>query len=237
LYNLESNGETYAYSTVSDLNSEFANNVVSVSSSVLPVDNNGDGKYDNFEFLIQYFVPNSESTISSQLYLFFQYAFDNKAKFIMQDYIRIDLNNPNGIQKAYVTGNIELYQRGGLQSSALTRNIYNISLFDNPTQNINALSLQQNHFQRNESIYCNCESTTMPFTGSGNVEYYINLRVPIQQTVVYVPSILENLKFSWIQYLSLLIPAYLICERVIHFAFKNKIFEAQETNDIQKKRD
>ncbi len=53
----------------------------------------------------------------------------------------------------------------------------------------------------------------------------------------YIPTILENLKFSWIQWITLFIPAYLICERIIGFAFKNKIFATQEVADITKKFD
>ena len=34
MYNLESNGESYGYSTVSDLNDMFTNNILSVSASV-----------------------------------------------------------------------------------------------------------------------------------------------------------------------------------------------------------
>ena len=51
----------------------------------------------------------------------------------------------------------------------------------------------------------------------------ITLKVPQTQRVNYVPGILETLKYAWIQYLAILIPALIVFKEFIGFLFKYKI--------------
>jgi hypothetical protein len=81
-------------------------------------------------------------------------------KLQMQDFVKIDLAPSAGLSNAFITGDIELKQRNPLQarylkrvcylpSSTITRNIYNTSLFDDPSQNVNVITLQEDKINRN----------------------------------------------------------------------------------------
>jgi len=238
MYNLVA-GTSYGYSSVSDLSELFENQIVSPTVKSLSIDKNQDGKPDFFEFQISFGYQSGQTNNdlqASQIYLFFDYGLRDRVKLQMQDFIKIDINPANGLSKAYIVGEIELKQRNPLQASTIIRNIYNTSLFDDANQNVNAVTLQEEKLYRNESLYCSCQSSIMGGSSGSISEITIKLAVPPEQRVIYIPTILENLKFSWIQYIALFIPIYLIISRTMTFAFRNKIFATQEINDLPSKK-
>ena len=75
---------------------------------------------------------------------------------------------------------------------------------------------------------------SLPSGASKRVELIMEIKIPLQQEFVYVPTVLESLKIAWIQYLALLIPSlYAIYYLILGFAFRNKVIDSQIMNDIR----
>ena len=53
----------------------------------------------------------------------------------------------------------------------------------------------------------------------------IDLYIPVQQKVEYIPGVLESLKFMWVQYLALLIPSLYVFHKIVGFLFKYQFLE------------
>ena len=60
----------------------------------------------------------------------------------------------------------------------------------------------------------------------------ISAEVPIGQRVVYIPGVLETLKFAWVQYLALLIPCLWVFYIVNGFVFRYQIVETSVSSDL-----
>jgi hypothetical protein len=75
---------------------------------------------------------------------------------------------------------------------------------------------------------------SLPSGNSNRIEIVMEIKIPLQQEFVYVPTVLESLKIAWIQYLAILIPSlYAIYYLILGFAFRNKVIDTQIKNDIR----
>jgi len=232
IYNYE-NGETLAYSTVPNFNQILDNVISSPSISAKPIDSNHDGKVDTFRFKIS-FSSDSANLQLSQIYLFFSYELSDVARLELQDFIKIELTSATGIEKAKVIGSIDFKQRQSLSSNTVTQSDYDETLFDSANANYNLAQLEQQKFARNEYIVGNYETVILPALGTGRTDLDIELRVPWKQLINFSPNILENFKFSWIQFLSIFIPFYIIATIGLNFIFRNRLFAIQEVNNLVK---
>lgn len=66
------------------------------------------------------------------------------------------------------------------------------------------------------------------------VEIY--LRIPTNQSVIYIPGILETLKFGWLQYQAALIPSLLIWSALMGFILRYQILETNIVKELDRKR-
>jgi hypothetical protein len=75
-----------------------------------------------------------------------------------------------------------------------------------------------------ETLSFDSESFTYPGYGANSIRVTTSIHIPEMQEVLYTPGVLENLKFSWIQYLSLFLPIIFVTRELLRFAFRHKIF-------------
>lgn len=75
-----------------------------------------------------------------------------------------------------------------------------------------------------------------PLGASRTAKVSMDVVVPINQRVLYIPGVLETLKFAWVQYLALLIPSLLIFYGVSGFIFRYQIVETSVTSDLVPKK-
>jgi len=224
-------GAVLGYSSVTALNDMFSDKIISPSVKSSAIDKNNDGKPEKFHFEIT-FNSDASTLTMSQIYLFFDVALTNKVNLQMQDYIKFNVNSVNGISGATISGNVEFNQNIPLQSSTIIRNVYNTSVFDEPLDELDAISLEERKMRRNETITCNCQMSVISAQSGTKTKIVIDLDLPISQSIWYIPTLFQNLKFAWIQYIYLLIPIYFLLDWIMRFAFRNKLFYLFELNDL-----
>jgi len=236
LYALQ-DGMSSSYSTVSSLNSLYSSKLTGASISSYNVDEDNDGKADKIISTVSFIATPSELQGVS-LYLFFDYGLRDRVKMQMQDYIKIDLSSGIGLQRANIYGTLELNQKSALRTSSSIRETNNVNFFIDPLQSVNAISLNEIKSGRNSTMKCDCVTMITPSasTTSGLVTINLELYVPNAQRILYVPTILENLKFSWILYLGYLIPILFVVDKVLKFAYRNRLVPTQVLNDLPRRK-
>ena len=65
----------------------------------------------------------------------------------------------------------------------------------------------------------------------------MDVYVPIQQEIKYIPGVLETLKNAWTQYLALLIPLVILFWAFIGFLLKNQLLETSIVSDLLPKKE
>lgn len=60
--------------------------------------------------------------------------------------------------------------------------------------------------------------------------------MPVQQEIKYIPGVLQTLKFAWIQYLSLALPAVGVFYVVVGFVFRHRIVDTAVSSDLMTRR-
>jgi hypothetical protein len=138
----------------------------------------------------------------------------------------VDLDLPNGASSVFIDGVLKLRQRKPLKSSKIVRKVYNESLFslDRPVDGFWTQMLRR-YLDRNETTFYDYQSFSYAPGDGLSTRINLNLRVPVFQEVAYQPLFLQNLKFAWIQYLSLVIPIWFIVTSFSHYVFSEQIFE------------
>ncbi|XP_063839214.1 transmembrane protein 231 isoform X2 [Ostrinia nubilalis] len=134
---------------------------------------------------------------------------------------------PSGL-KFY--GDIELYQVSHLPCEPnIIHTKYNSSLFNhknNNNDNVVDLILE-NYFSREVTTQVKTLHSRSQNGHTSSKEINIYLRVP-EMLIRYLPSILQELKWAWPQYLSLVVVFYWIFNRIKKFVFNNRLLMAWE---------
>jgi len=229
-------GTTQSYSTVSRLNSQFTNKLNGASISSFDYDDDNDGKADRIISTVS-FQGNPSTLQGISLYLFFDVGLRDRVQIQMQDFVRFDLSSGIGLQKANIYGSLKLNQKSALRPSSTIRETNNVNFFTNALQNVNTVSLATIKANRNTTITSEMITSVTP-SGSTNGLITINLElyVPKEQRILYVPTLLENLKLSWILYLGYLIPILYIVDKVLKFAYRNRLVPTQVVNDLPRRK-
>jgi len=230
-------GTTQSYSTVSSLNSQITNKLNGASVSSFDYDDDNDGKPDRIISTVTF--QGTPSTLQGvSLYLFFDFGLRDRVQMQMQDFVKIDLSSGIGLQKANIYGSLIMNQKSALRTSSTIRETDNVNFFTNPLQNVNAITLADIKSNRNTTISCDCETSVTPSgsTTAGLIIINLELYIPKEQRILYVPTFLENLKLSWILYLGFLIPIFFVVDKVVKFAYRNKLVPVQMLNDLPRRK-
>jgi len=125
-----------------------------------------------------------------------------------------------------------------LQINALTaqsqRTSYNIPILQ--ASNVSSISdthfgnILSNYFHRNETTELVYPNSYWQHGRSSEFYVHCQIRIPKSQ-IRYVPGAGEVLKFSWIQYLSLLVIVYYLMDWVFYFVYAYQILETSTSVD------
>ena len=215
---------TSFYSTLGELNqlSSASLSPVDISSSIW--DYNADYKPDMYDLNITIYIDPSQVR-NLKVFANFQYQLRGRVNMDMTSLAIADINTPQGASSVFIDGTLRLKQKNPLKSSRITRSVYNYTLLDyiNPTANYFPLIFNR-YNSRNETTFYQYQSTVLP-DGRNSVLISMKIRIPSYQQVWYIPLFLQNLKFAWIQYLSLLIPIGYLVTAFAGYVFSQQIFE------------
>ena len=65
----------------------------------------------------------------------------------------------------------------------------------------------------------------------------MDIHVPIQQEIQYIPGVLETLKNAWTQYLALLVPIAIIYAAFVGFLLRHQLLETSIVSDLLPKKE
>ncbi|KAL0849359.1 hypothetical protein ABMA28_013669 [Loxostege sticticalis] len=193
-------------------------------------DYNDDGKHDALYFKLNINVP-SHRTISSILLLFgLEFQLKSTCPLHMQSLAVIDKAfnvAPSGF-KLY--GDVVLYQIAHLPCVPnVIDTKYNNSLLNyrNKIGDNVVDFILESYFHREVTTQVNPVYSRNQNGHTSSMDINIHLRVP-EMVIRYRPSILQELKWAWPQYLSLVVVFYWIFNRIKKFVFNNRLLMAWE---------
>jgi len=202
-----------------------------------PYDMNHDGIPDTWKLLVE--VPIGSTANASKgfrhvtLLTVYDIALREKALMSMQGMLAVDVATPFPATGVWVRGQARLRQNQPLRVGSTPRDLYAESPFAVRQASrwaaehtpLRLSDLLDRYVTRNETVHLSSE---VPPTWSyePRASFQIELLVDVPpQPVYYVPPASEVLKLGWIQYLSLLIPAWIVLHGFKTFAFDNQIFD------------
>ncbi|XP_072936821.1 transmembrane protein 231 [Epargyreus clarus] len=190
-----------------------------------------DSKNDRLDFKFHINIPPERRITSIILILEMDYQLRATCPLHMQTLTIVNKEFALPSSGFQYYGDIILYQTAHLPCQRNVINTeYNSSIFNyvDENNNENAVDFIMRHFLQREvttELKTTFSRTSFGHTGSFTISIY--LRIP-KTKVIYVPSLLQELKWAWPQYLSLALIFYWLFERVKRFVFNNRLFMAWE---------
>ncbi|XP_045762364.1 transmembrane protein 231 [Maniola jurtina] len=200
-------------------------------------DINLDGKNDILKFKFDLIVPKGRIISSIILILGIDFQIRNVCPLQMQSLAVLTKEfsgQPSGF-KYY--GDLQIYQTSHL---ACLRNIldtsHNTSLFNHETYNTKNIVdfILDEYLIREVTTVVNPIYARTQNGQTGTMDLSINLRIA-EMKFRYTPSLIQELKWAWPQYLSLLLIFYWLFERIRKFVFSNRLLMAWEIIPWRKK--
>ncbi|XP_059060365.1 transmembrane protein 231-like [Achroia grisella] len=212
------------------LNEEISNEENCAGMQVQEYDYNGDGKNDMLNFIFNLNVPTDRTIASITVILALDFQLKATCPLHMQSLAVIHENfivPPSGL-KYY--GDIELYQVSHLPCMRnMVDTKYNTSLlnhFLDTNENIVDFILEQ--YINREVITQTKKLHSRSQNGhTGNMDVNMHIRIP-ETKIRYIPSLLQELRWAWPQYLSLVFIFYWIFNKIKRFVFNNRLLMAWE---------
>jgi len=213
------------FSTIGWLNDLHSStlDIIDIQSTI--IDSNADQKPDLYIF--NFTIYKSPISLKNlKIFIQFEYILRERINLDMTGIALADVSLPNGASEVYIDGDLRFKQRNPLKSAKVVRKEYNESVFkqDRPVDNLWERTLLR-YYDRNETLVYNFDYSTKAAGDGLKVKVNLVVRIPTYETVVYQPLFIQNLKFAWIQYLSLLIPLWYLVSSFAHYVFSQQIFE------------
>ena len=232
LLTLDNNVATNPFfsSSYAAINSIFQTLFIPSSSTVIPIDNNGDGITDQFSITIELPLATNLPINNINLWLIFQYELRARQSLIMETIVPIRFHAPLSTisnPSVFAAGDLYLEQRRPIQASG-SDYTYNTSVID-----LNALfasssldfnSVLNQYFTRN--YYTSFQSQYVKWTsGSVRNEPMLTMNVVMNvpsQSIRFIPGFWQEFKWGWIQYVSVLLPFIAVFNRIKEFVFRHR---------------
>ena len=174
------------------------------------------------------------------------YSLQSMLQLEMIGLFNVNIDTPNGAASIKSTGDLKLVQSTPTHIDSVKRTLYNVNPFDSyGTYSLQDI-LEQYYFRTGKftfksdfierTVYDQQSILVKPLGSANKVAIDITVRVPSNQRIRYVPGILETLKYAWIQYLAIFLPALYFFKVFVGFMFKYRVLEANIVADLSNKR-
>ncbi|PZC77263.1 transmembrane protein 231 [Helicoverpa armigera] len=199
-------------------------------------DLNGDQKPDllDFKFILE--IPEGRTIKSIMIVFILDFQLQSVCPLHMQSLALVNkefATPPSGFK---YFGDLQFYQISHLPCKQnVIHTKYNNSLFNfDKSNNENALDyILENYFVREVTTHTKTLFSRSQNGHAGLMQIQISLRVP-EMEIKYLPSLMEELKWAWPQYLSLVIIFYWIFDKIKRFVFQNRLVMAWEITPWKK---
>lgn len=193
----------------------------STSMMVTTEDSNGDGKVDVFEINFKVHLQPGDNILSASVILFFSY-FLQELSWEVDSVAFLQMQTSILASELHVSGDLKLKQRTPFRGATMQLT----PLLDlDAVHSIEQVLLHQlvpSYFARNESTQFQVDLPIWLGGSSDIFQIHLHVRVP-QQSISYVPSVIEVVKVAWIQYLSLLVVATWLAKLLKEFVFQKQL--------------
>lgn len=217
------------------------------------VDDNIDGAPEVVNVEVSLPLKTGESVYGLAGMLLFQVDFDDRAKVVVEGAAHFDYNSALPGSAFYLDGDLTLLQRRALfvNSGGFAEPYKHDTLLSNATFSPTSVhdvllpSLIDRYRSRNLTMRLgNIMTSWQPSVGTLNGDAaapnggpapfraHIKVRIP-EQTVLYVPTVSEMLKFAWMQYLALGFLVWYLATYTLDFAFSYQVVETTSRMDTQ----
>ena len=212
------------------LNNYFASSYYYPSNlrTDVPRDVDGDGIIDQNIIILNLVLPETIAGKTINLWLLFQYALNRYPLINMEALGVISLKAPPSVLEnatATVYGQLRFQQREAVTSHTNDTSVYGsvidygayslVPAFDEVLNNY----ASRNYFTTFDQDYVQWSSSTAAVT-------QLTLKVVLNtglQPIRYVPSFWKEVRWTWIQYVTALIPFLYVMNKVKEFAFSNRL--------------
>ena len=232
---LDSDGVSHQFSTVKDLNDQSMN-PLPMPTLKLSQDTSTEGKIEKFDLSIN-FKGDPSKVRRVELFSTFDYFVQSKIKMQLVGMVHFSVDTPGGASKILADGSLELEQNKPVLIDSITRNLYNSDpLTDANFAQFSLGQLVESYNARSERLSYKAQSIVQPLGSPHSTTIKLQMHVPKHQQIVYMPGVMEALKFAWVQYLMVLIPTLLIVRAGLSSMFKYRILNAFLVSDLKEKR-
>lgn len=223
---VSSTTSSHFFSTLGKLNEMYFESLFPMTIDSSLIDFNFDKYPDSYEFNITANIPSSQIR-NIKVLSFYDYRIKKRINLDMIGMALANIDTPSGAGYVFIDGSLDFQQQSLLKKSKIVNTYYNQTVLSNSSAAENSLDKLIMRFNdRNFTTKYNYDYTTVQLD-QGYAQVFLKVRVPVYQKFQYSPGFLEVMKFSWIQYLSLLIPVGYFVYSFAQFIYSNQILESQ----------
>ncbi|XP_050670191.1 transmembrane protein 231 isoform X2 [Leptidea sinapis] len=193
-------------------------------------DYNKDRKVDMINFKLSLNIPIEHTLSSITLLIGLDLYLTTICPLQMQSVALINKDFAAPSNRLAYYGNLELYQTSHLPCRRnFIDTTYNVSIFniDNRQQTNIQDFIVQNYVDREVIYRANPLYIKHQIGNTRTMDIEIYLKVP-ETKVLYIPSILQELRWAWPQYLSLVLVLYWLFDKIKRFVFNHRLLMAWE---------
>jgi len=152
----------------------------------------------------------------------FNYNLRKKLKIEMSGLMHIDIDTPNGVSKTFVDGYLRLQMDKPVLIDSKKRIKYKQDPIATVQYHKHSLpEILQNYNDRIERTKFDYKYIVQPVGSRHKTYLSIDVRIPQNEKIDYIPGVLESLKGMWVQYIALLIPSLYVFNKIMGFLFRN----------------
>ncbi|XP_078724697.1 transmembrane protein 231 isoform X2 [Lampetra fluviatilis] len=232
---LETRSTPIAWSTFENLNSllpELRTPFVTAREE----DVNLDGKADRLHCSLSMPMNAADEVVGVHLLLTFSYKLFRMPTLVMQSMALAQHSSPLHGSELSVNGDLRLRQREPLAHRGLDTR-YNVSVVNGSSPFAEAYDFTEIIHAYQERNVSTVLGNTMAMWKSGRADttpFVINLliRYP-EETILYQPGFWEQIKFGWVQYVSVLLIFHWVFQRIKTFVFENQVLRTIPINPFK----
>lgn len=174
------------------------------------------------------------------------YSLKSMLQMEMTSLFDISIDTPTGASSIQTNGELQLVQAVPTHIDSVKRTLYQTSPFAIYDQ-YSLPDILEFYFDRQgntsypnitieRTIFHQKSLLVQPYGPVNKLTLDISIKIPATQRIRYTPGILETLKYAWIQYLAIFLPALFVFKEFIGFLFKYKILQANVVADLSNKK-
>lgn len=215
------------FSTVENINTEFTTLITNPQLSVNSYNQNDDLKNERIEIEFE-MAKLSTDTVKSLHFLFYlQYYIGNEINTQMKTVVYVEIDAPNGANIGYtqMKGELKLVQKNPIAEGTIKRSLYDSTLEDDYFS-YGISGILDRYSYRNQTTTFKASPIVTTYGSTTSTKVKLILVVPTVESIWYYTSVLELVKYAWIQYLAIFIPVYYILYILLFgFVVKNNVLQ------------